>query len=792
MAIAVDASTPAIFHAPNGNDGTPPAFTPPANSLLVAFVTTMTASGTTVTTSDGLSWSKAVESSSLSAQIWTAWQTTSASRTVRPDDQQGGAGNSLVCKTIVLTGVNPNTPIAQTTQGTATTDPQTISAYTSTIDGSFGLFVLMDSTNNGTATSTDTEFVFDATDHEHITIHKSAVTATAGTPVTFQVDPAVAISGVAAWVAIEIGPPTAPLAPTITFQAGGHERAGVQWTPGSDGGAAVTDWDIDHSRAGVDPDDIANLAAWLDATHSASITGTNPVTAWADRSAAAIGTFTATSDPNTTATTLNGLAVMDLDGGDYFINSTPFLYALGDFTAFAVARINNTTGVACALGEANQGDTNPTMRLGSLNGDAWFEHSNGAGGTEYSITSIAVDDGLPHLFRFVDSTTVASLTVDGGTTVDSAAYVRSATTMTRSGIGNCPRSSPDGVMSGYIAEIVVYNRVLTASEIADVEAYLNNRWRTPTWLGPTATGTTNLYGAVTGLTNSTAYKFRARGVNTVGDGIWSATSGSATPTDVRGFFLLEDGTSKFLLEDGTSRFLLEAGSGDGSITGTVAVTLGVFAPSAAGTYTPPAITGTVAVTLGSFTPSTSGTYTPPPVTGTVAVTLAAFTSTASGTYTPPAITGTTAVTLAVFAAAATGTVSGAGEISGTVSVILASFVSAGSGTATPPGFTGTVAVTLAAFTSTAAGTSIAAVTGTTAVILDPFTPAAVGTANLPAITGTVAVTLAAFICSAFEIGAPVRVGALTTAAVRHKRSTVLTAHARTTTTVRHKRTTEAP
>lgn len=86
-----------------------------------------------------------------------------------------------------------------------------------------------------------------------------------------------------------------------------------------------------------------------------------------------------------------------------------------------------------------------------------------------------------------------------------------------------------------------------------------------TWLGPTNTASTNPYGAVTGLTNGTAYVFRVRGVNAVGNGAWSSTSGSATPTDVRGYFKLESGDF-FLLESG-DKWLLESGPGDGGTPG---------------------------------------------------------------------------------------------------------------------------------------------------------------------------------------------------------------------------------
>lgn len=93
-----------------------------------------------------------------------------------------------------------------------------------------------------------------------------------------------------------------------------------------------------------------------------------------------------------------------------------------------------------------------------------------------------------------------------------------------------------------------------------------------TWLGAQNTSSTNLYGEYTGLTNDIAYVFRVRGVSASGNGTWSSTSGSVTPSDVRGNFALESG-DVFLLESG-DKYLLESGTGveppnDGSATGAI-------------------------------------------------------------------------------------------------------------------------------------------------------------------------------------------------------------------------------
>lgn len=211
--------------------------------------------------------------------------------------------------------------------------------------------------------------------------------------------------------------------------------------------------------------------------------------------------------------------------------------------------------------------------------------------------------------------------------------------------------------------------------------------------------------------------------------------------------------------DGTRDFVLVVEALN-DVTGTVAVTLGTFGPTASGTVTAPTRTGTVAVTLNVFTPAASGTYTPPAISGTVAVTLGSFTPAASGTFTTATRTGTVAVTLAEFTPAA-------------------------SGTYTPPAISGTVAVTLAAFTASALGAFTPAGSGSAAVTLDPFTATATGTSTPPAITGTCAVTLGLFVCAAVGIAT----GLIITPVITGLRTSSTTDVGRSTATLDQERTT---
>lgn len=138
------------------------------------------------------------------------------------------------------------------------------------------------------------------------------------------------------------------------------------------------------------------------------------------------------------------------------------------------------------------------------------------------------------------------------------------------------------------------------SSITDWEIDVATEAAPTTWLGVQATGSSSLFGEYTGLTNGTAYVFRVRGVNALGNGVWSSTSSSVTPVDDRGVLTLESDVDDFLLESG-DRLLLESGSGvvapnEGAVTGVITIT-----GTVTGTKTPKgSVTGVITRT-GSVT-----------------------------------------------------------------------------------------------------------------------------------------------------------------------------------------------
>lgn len=140
-----------------------------------------------------------------------------------------------------------------------------------------------------------------------------------------------------------------------------------------------------------------------------------------------------------------------------------------------------------------------------------------------------------------------------------------------------------------------------------------------------------------------------------------------------------------------------------SVSGTIGVTLGAFAPSGAGTSTD-FITGTVGVTLDTYVPAGTGVST-------------------------DNIAGTIVVTMAPFVGAAVGTsLSGVG---GSIATTLSSFVGAAAGQLV---VTGDITTTMAAFNAVLAGTVTDAPNGSIAAVMDSFVAAAEGSGGVVTLT----------------------------------------------------------
>lgn len=220
-----------------------------------------------------------------------------------------------------------------------------------------------------------------------------------------------------------------------------------------------------RQAGGFDPRRITGLALWLDAadtSYSAS-TGT-----WADKSGNGrnFSQATANNRPIVSAVTQNGRSVLEFDGtNDQLIHNSNFLQVSNCTLFAAFRRLGGVFGGV--ISSASGADRSPAILIdssqGTVRGHANFSQAGAGVVNSFNITSGTVDAGA------------STIWVDGTQRDTDAASNTVDTTSTTTAIGTY-RQSAANYLNGYIGEIVVYTRVLSAAERRTVEAYLGKKW----------------------------------------------------------------------------------------------------------------------------------------------------------------------------------------------------------------------------------------------------------------------------------------------------------------------------
>jgi len=225
-------------------------------------------------------------------------------------------------------------------------------------------------------------------------------------------------------------------------------------------------WDVGLSI----PSDISGLQLWLDADEASTITSSSGlVSQWNDKSGNGFNVTqgTGSEQPTTNATTQNGKNVIDFDAGDELdIPSGLFSVPAGSNTIFAVVKANATSANEMRILEMEvSGGTR--FDLGFLSDSLVADFLNG------SVVAISA------------SVTVAQWNIhrgrrDGTTQAISINGADEATNTSGSDItadlGFIGSTGGDRFLNGSIAEIIIYNRSLSTTEIAAVETYLSKKW----------------------------------------------------------------------------------------------------------------------------------------------------------------------------------------------------------------------------------------------------------------------------------------------------------------------------
>jgi len=248
------------------------------------------------------------------------------------------------------------------------------------------------------------------------------------------------------------------------------------------------------SKGFFTPDLISNLTFWLDAADSSTITtsGSN-VTQWVDKSI----TATALTQPNVpkqgvlTMAAQNGLDVIDFTSLQYMgnttVNAIATFGATGDmFTVFLVAKKSSSTldltfnynHVLNLSGGINGNSSNSAIILtqpSSPASDSLLFRSPLLGGALTSSPQAGLI-GSFHAITGVRNGVSADVLADNVNVGTIGTLTATPTQYTNHvlAVGHHPTSAAGGTVS--VAEVVIYDRVLSASEITQVNQYFITKW----------------------------------------------------------------------------------------------------------------------------------------------------------------------------------------------------------------------------------------------------------------------------------------------------------------------------
>jgi len=224
---------------------------------------------------------------------------------------------------------------------------------------------------------------------------------------------------------------------------------------------------VTGAAAGFLPPDLTGNVLWLDAADASTITDTaGAVSQWDDKST--VGTNDVTQgtgslQPETDSRTINSLNVLDFDGGDSLsvVLATTITQPA---TVFIVMR-QDATGVDDYI---YSGQSALDFGLFSQVDDSM---QFAAGSTPIG-TATGTADTSPHVHTFKVNTTASEGRIDG--TVVASGNI--GTPNSASGFRLGARFNDTRGLNGAIAEFIVYDRLLIAGEITQVEDYLTAKW----------------------------------------------------------------------------------------------------------------------------------------------------------------------------------------------------------------------------------------------------------------------------------------------------------------------------
>ncbi len=247
---------------------------------------------------------------------------------------------------------------------------------------------------------------------------------------------------------------------------------------------------VSVTRTPFTPAVLSGLALWLDGGDAASVTldGSNNVSQWSDKSGNArhVTQASATQRPAYVASAINGLNCLNFDGSDDFLASSAF--TLGELTLFAVVTARWTVTETGAFFGQNFTANKSFGRVGGAGFDYLANdircvtdgfNSGTSGPRAIGPQPAGLINGQAVLITTRLGTTGTVLRVNRASIARVARNDPPTSINLPVAVGRPGSSYPAEYWNGRIAELVLYNRLVSDTERDQVESYLAARWGTP-------------------------------------------------------------------------------------------------------------------------------------------------------------------------------------------------------------------------------------------------------------------------------------------------------------------------
>jgi len=235
---------------------------------------------------------------------------------------------------------------------------------------------------------------------------------------------------------------------------------------------------IELDKSNFTPKMLGSLELWLDASDLSTITeSSGAVSQWDDKSGNSNNATqgTGTNQPTTGSDTLNNKNTLTFDGSNDYLSISDFSSILdiaANFTVFFAFRWNGTVSTSRTLTASTVSTSNRFVATINTNGHLIVGTYNGS---SYNTKTLAVSaDTSTRIFSITHtSADVISAWLNGS---EITGATETPATSNNSGTTIGARTFGDSNFDDYLAEVIIYSRILSASERTKVENYLSNKW----------------------------------------------------------------------------------------------------------------------------------------------------------------------------------------------------------------------------------------------------------------------------------------------------------------------------